>query len=177
MTPFCPFGLSEHNGSAWIARARLLAVPFAFLEVAVERGNYPPGYERWAWTTAGVFAVGAVAILFARQRLAGLVLDTLAVSAFVCIYSFEPNSPVRELFFLPVVEAALLFGARAGAAWPVTSVPALWFFERQTSDTLDVPYDVGHVLGPLGLQLSVGLVVGYLADRGRGGLSGPPRSA
>jgi hypothetical protein len=177
MTPFCPFGPFEHNGSAWIARARLVAVPFAFLEVAIEQGNYPPGYERWAWTTASVFAVGAAAILFTRQRFAGLVLDTLAVSAFVCIYSFEPNSPVRELFFLPVVEAGLLFGTRAGVAWAVTSVPALWFFERQTSDKLEVPYDVGHVLGPVGLQLAVGFAVGYLTDRRRSDPSGPPRRA
>jgi hypothetical protein len=165
--PFCPFSPFEHNHFAWVARARLLAVPFAFLEVAVERGNYPPGYERWAWTTASVFAVGAVAILFTRQRLAGLVLDTLVVSAFVCLYSFEPNSPVREVLFLPVVEAGLLYGARVGATWPVTSVPALWFFERQTSDALGVPYDPGHVLGPVGLKVLVGLVVGLATPRGR----------
>jgi hypothetical protein len=61
-------------------------VPFAFLEVAIEHGNYPSGYERWAWTTAAVFAVGASMFLFARGRLLPLVFDAVIVSAYVCIY-------------------------------------------------------------------------------------------
>jgi hypothetical protein len=151
-----------------MTRARLLAVPFAFLEIAVERGNYPAGYERWAWLTAAVFAVGAVVLFLRPAGRPGLLLDTLVVSAFVCIYSFEPSSPARELFFLPVAEAGLLFGARAGAGWAFSSGPALWFFERQASEKLGEPYDVGHVLGPVGLELLIGLVVGRLADRARG---------
>jgi hypothetical protein len=150
----------------WIARARLIAVPFAFLEVAIEHGNYPSGYERWAWMTTGVFAVAATGFYFAPVRAPALVVDTLVVSAYVCIYSFEPNSPVRELLFLPVVEAGLLFGARAGLLWPALSVPALWFFERQTSDRLGETYDVGHVFGPVGLQVLIGLVAGRLLARG-----------
>jgi hypothetical protein len=150
----------------WIARVRLVAVPFAFLEVAIEHGNYPSGYERWAWMTTGVFAVAATGFYWVPVRVLALVVDTLVVSAYVCIYSFEPNSPVRELLFLPVVEAGLLFGARAGLLWPALSVPALWFFERQTSDRLGETYDVGHVLGPVGLQVLIGLVAGRLSARG-----------
>jgi hypothetical protein len=172
LSPERPF---RHNSAAWIAWARLLAVPFALLEVAIEKGNYPPGYERWAWTTAGVFAAGAVGLFFVRRPLVGLVLDALVVSAFVCIYSFEPSSPVRELYFLVVIEGGLLLGARAAFLLPPASVPALWFFERQASDELGVPFDVGHVVGPVGLQLLVGLVVGQLAGRERGGPAGPPR--
>lgn len=149
----------------WIPRARLAAVPFAFAEVAIESGNYPPGYERWAWVTAAVFAAGAVVLILARSALAGLILDVLVVSAFVCIYSFEPSSPVRELFFLPVIEAALLLGMRGGLALPVTSAPALAFFESRTSDELGAPFDPGHVLGPIGLQVVVGVVVGWLVER------------
>jgi hypothetical protein len=150
---------------AWIPRVRLVVVPFVFVEVAIERGNYPAGYERWAWTTSAVFAVGALVFFFTRGRLVAAAFDTAIVSAFVCIYSFEPNSPVRELLFLPVLEAGVLLGARGGVLWPLLSVPPLWFFERQASDELGEPYDVGHVLGPVGLQVLVGLVVGALADR------------
>ena len=167
MRSFCPSGGFQHNAFGWIALGRLLAVPFALAEVAIERGNYPPGYERWAWTTASVFAVEAVVVFLWRQTLVGLVLDALVVSAFVCIYSFEPNSPVRELLFLPVLETGLLYGARVGAAWSVTSVPALWFFERQTSAALGLPYDIGHVLAPVALQVVVGLAVGLATPRGR----------
>jgi hypothetical protein len=149
----------------WIPHARLVVVPFAFAEVAIESGNYPPGYERWAWVTAAVFAVGAVVLLFARSAAVGVILDALVVSAFVCIYSFEPNSPVRELLFLPVIEAALCFGVRGGLVVPVSSAPALVLFESRTSDDLGVSFDPGHVLGPIGLQVLVGLVVGWLVER------------
>jgi hypothetical protein len=131
----------------------------------IESGNYPPGYERWAWATAVAFAAGAVVLFFARSALAGLILDVLVVSAFVCVYSFEPSSPVRELLFLPVIEGALCFGVRAGVLLPPTSAPALVFFESRTSDELGAPFDPGHVLGPIGLQVLVGLVVGLLAER------------
>jgi hypothetical protein len=165
MRAFSLAGASVHNSTVWIARARLAAVPFAVAEVLIERGNYPPGYERWAWTITAVLAVGAVAMLVVRIPLAGLLLDLLVVSSFVCVYSFEPSSPVRELFFLVTVEAGLLLGARAALLLPPLSVPALWFFELEASDRLSVPYDVGHVLGPMGLQLLVALVVGRLAAR------------
>ena len=149
----------------WIPHARLVVVPFAFAEVAIESGNYPPGYERWAWATAAVFAAGAVILFFARGALAGVILDALVVSAFICIYSFEPSSPVRELFFLPVIEAALCYGVRGGLVLPVTSAPALAFFESKASDALGAPFDPGHVLGPIGLQVLVGLVVGWLVEQ------------
>jgi hypothetical protein len=157
----------RHNHVAWIAWARVAALPFALAEVLIERGNYPPGYERWAWTTTAVLAAGAAAALVVRNAFPGLVLDLLVVSAYVCVYSFEPSSPVRELFFLVVIEGALLLGPRAALALPLGSVPALVFFEREASDRLGVPFDIGHVLGPVGLQLVVGLVVAVLRRRVR----------
>jgi hypothetical protein len=153
------------NLERWLPRARLIAVPFAFAEVAIESGNYPPGRERWAWTTAAVFALGAVVLLFVRHPLPGVLLDAIVVSAFVCIYSFEPSSPVRELLFLPVVEAGLLFGIRGGVLLPLASVPALVFFESKASDELEVAFDPGHVLTPIALLAVVGVVVGWLAQR------------
>ena len=72
---------------------------------------------------------------------------------------------MRELLFLPVIEAALCFGVRGGLLLPLASVPALAFFESEASDELGVGFDPGHVLGPIGLQVFVGLVVGLLATR------------
>ena len=170
------------DARAWIAPIRLVIGPFALLEVAIERGNYPPGHEKWAWATAGVFAAGAVALfLFERERrdgkaaaVAGLVLDTAAVSAFVVIYGFEPGSPVRQLLVLVVVEAALRYGLR-GAAWAITSAPALAVFEWRVSDRLELPYDPGHVVFPIGIQLLIGLLVGSLVSRRKGPPGGSMR--
>jgi hypothetical protein len=157
-------------GREWIAWIRLIAVPIVLLEVAIERGNYPAGYERWAWATACVFAAGAFLLFAARAAggaagFAAYAFDVAIVSAFVVIYSFEPSSPVRELLFLPVVEGALRWGRLGGALAPVASVPALALFEWKASDRLGVPYDPGHVIAPVGLQLLVGLIVGALRAR------------
>jgi hypothetical protein len=153
--------------SAWIAWARLAAVPFVFLEVAIESGNYPPGDETYAWTLASAFAAGALVLLRFPERAAlGLTFDWAAVSLWVALYSFEPGTPVRQLLLVPVVEAALRYGVRGGALMPLASLPALAFFEWRQAIRLDLhPFDPGHVVGPAGLALLVGLAVGALADR------------
>ena len=149
----------------WVHWIRLAAAQFALVEVAIERGNYPPGDERWAWALAATFAVGAAALAARPLPLLGLVLDLAAVSGFVVLYGFEPSSPVRELFFLTAAEAALLFRFPGAFLAPLAAVPALAIFEARAADRLDVPFDPGHVVGPAGLQLLVGLVVAGLAAR------------
>ena len=89
---------------AWIAWVRLAAVPFAVLEVAIERGNYPRDHETWAWTLTAIFAAGAAALFVAARRrgvrdtasgsrrapLAGaaaLVFDTTVVSGYTVLYA------------------------------------------------------------------------------------------
>jgi hypothetical protein len=159
----------------WIAWIRVAAAPFALLEVVIERGNYPSGHEAWAWSLGLVFSTGATALLAAhRRRVAeqllpglALVFDTAIVSGYVVLYGFEPNSPVRQLLILVVVEAALRYGRRGGL-WALASTPALALFEWRASDRLDVPYDPGHVVFPIGLQLLAGLIVGALAERTQG---------
>lgn len=155
---------------AWVALVRVVAVPFVFLEVAIERGNYPAGDERWAWTLAAVFAAGAALFLrFPSWRVPGLAFDWAVVSGWVALYSFESGTPVRQLLVLPVLEAALRFGVRGGVLFPLASLPALAFFEWRQAERLDLhPFDAGHIVGPAGIQLLVGLVVGALAGRVRG---------
>jgi hypothetical protein len=141
--------------------------------VAVERGNYPPGDERWAWILTAVLAVAAVAFLTVESRgghlrLAGLVFDIAVVSAYVVLYSFELGTPVRLLLVLPVIEAGLRFGVVGGLLAPIACVPALAVFEWRQATRLDLyPFDAGHVIGPTGLLVFVGLVVGALEGRGR----------
>ena len=153
--------------SAWIAWARLAAVPFVLLEVAIESGNYPPGDEAYAWALAAAFAAGALVLLPFREEAAeGLVFDWAIVSLWVALYAFEPGTPVRQLLLLPVVEAALRYGMRGGALMPLAALPALAFFEWRQAVRLDLhPFDAGHVVGPAGIGLLVGLVVGALVSR------------
>jgi hypothetical protein len=155
----------------WIPWIRLIAVPFAILEVLVERGNYPAGYERWAWLVTGVFVAGA-AVLFLSTRsglpwtaAAGLGFDLVLLSSYVAVYSFEVGTPVRQILFLAVVEAGILYGRLGGSVTAFATAPALAFFEAKQSDDLSVPFDPGHVLGPVGLSLLIGLVVGTLSER------------
>jgi len=164
-------------GIAWV---RLVAVPFALLEVAIEHGNYPPDDERWAWLVTAVLGAGAIGFLLAERcglqlRLPALGFDTAVVSAYVLVYSFELGTPVRELLVLPVIEAGLRYGARGGVLLPLACVPALVLFEWRQAVRLDLyPFDAGHVAGPFGLLVLVGLVVGALADRAT--RRRPPRS-
>ena len=46
----------------WIAWVRLGATAFVFLEVGVFSPDYPSGYEAYAWATAVVFSIGAIAL-------------------------------------------------------------------------------------------------------------------
>jgi hypothetical protein len=147
---------------SWVRWVRLAAAPIALVEVAIEHGNYPSGDEGWAWALAAAFALGAAGLAARPFRLPGLAFDVAAVSGFVVLYGFEPSSPVRELFFLTAVEAALLFRYAGALLAPLAAVPALALFEARAADRLDVPFDPGHVVGPAGLQLLVGLVVATL---------------
>jgi hypothetical protein len=152
---------------AWIAWGRAAAVPLVFLEVAVEHGNYPPGSEAFAWALASALAIGApVFLLLPRWRAAALVFDWTVVSCFVAVYSFEPGTPVRQLLFLPVVEAALRYGIWGGLLTSLASAPALAFFEWRQAVRLDLhPFDAGHIAGPVGIQLLVGLALGAVLKR------------
>ena len=107
----------------WIAWVRLAAVPFAIVEVGLLSTDYPSGYESWAWATTGLLAVAGVAFhllsrssVFVRAPrlfgLLGLVVDTVIVAAFVLLYQYEIGSPVNQLFFVLLVEAAVRYGIR-----------------------------------------------------------------
>ena len=138
----------ERRGTraAWIAWARVAAVPFAVLEVAVERGNYPTGDERLAWAITIVFAAGAVAALAGvestlasrrratprcRRRL-GLRRPLLVRSRDARAAAPRPSRP----------QSALLYGVRGGILLALASLPALAFFEWRQAERLDLhPFD------------------------------------
>jgi signal transduction histidine kinase len=163
----------------WIAWARLAAVPFAIVEVGLLSTDYPSGYETWAWAAtallavaAGVFYVLSGENAFARAPrrigLLGLALDTAIVAAFVLIYQYEVGSPVNELFFVLLVEAAVRFGIRGGLLMPLAIAPLLALAEWWRETKFDNPphgYQADHVVFPWGLLTLTGMIVGWLVDR------------
>ena len=161
----------------WIAWVRLFAVPFAAFEVAIVGDEHPPGYERLAWFTAAALTLGAVAFFWlarrdldrkARGRIGFLALafDTAIVYAFVSVYTFEPSTPAWGILYIPVIEGALRYGMKGGAIVPVVVLPLVFLAEWWRAEEFGPPpFDLDHVTLPFGLQVLVGLVVGWLVDR------------
>jgi signal transduction histidine kinase len=163
----------------WIAWVRLAAVPFAIVEVGILTDHYPRGYEPWAWAATGTLAVGAILFFLLSRRheferaprrigLLALVLDAAVITAFAAIYQFEPGSPVRQLFYVLLVESAVRYGLRGGALTPLALVPVLslveWWREAKF-DTVPHGFQVDHVVFSWGLLTLTGMIVGWLVDR------------
>ena len=161
----------------WIAWVRVLAVPFAAVEVAFLSHGFPSGYERWAWGLTAAFAAGAAVLLILsrlalsprRQRLLGLGalgFDILIVGAYTVVYyAWEPNTPIRQVLFLPVVEGAVRFGIAGGVIVPLILMPFLAYGEWLRADRYDRDFNLDAVTFPLGLEVLMGLIVGWLAMR------------
>jgi signal transduction histidine kinase len=155
---------------------RLLAVPFAVLEVGLLKDDYPPGYERWAWALTALFAVGSVVLLWLAYRVpkaswrrigfGALLLDTVVVYGYILVYTFEPGTPTRQLVFIPLIEAALRYGIAGTLAMSAVSAVLLAFTEWWREDHFPPQeFDVDRIILPVGVQLILGLVVGTLVER------------
>ena len=162
----------------WISLVRLIAVPWALIEVGLITNFTSERYETTAWVVTGVLAAGAIVFFWVGRRgvpsryqpgvcLAGLMFDTGVIWAYALVFSFESGSPtIRALLFFPVLEAALRYGMRGGLLLPVAQVPMLVAIEWWRSDHF-TPSDfrLQSVTVPFGLQLAVGAVVGWLVNR------------
>ena len=162
----------------WLALIRLIAVPFAAFQVAVAT-DYPHNYERWAWVTTGLFAAGTLLILWLSRRelrppaqvalrYSALAFDFAVVSAYVLLYSFDQGSPIRQVMFLPIVEAALRFGIPGAVGLALASTPVMAIFEWLRERRLEPrSYHVNYVTLQIGLEVLLALIVGWLVDRMR----------
>jgi signal transduction histidine kinase len=145
------------------------------LQVALSTG-YPSGYEFKAWTITLCFAIGAVIIFWLSRRdlpprrqvllaVVALGFDTAVVSAYLLVYNFEAGTPVRQVMYLVVVEAAVRFGILGPLVLTALTVPVLIEFERLRSDHADEPFHWDYVTFQVGSQIVVGLIVGWLVLR------------
>ena len=162
----------------WISIIRLIAVPWALIEVGVVTDFTSARYETAAWVVTATLAVGAILFFWIGRRgvpapyqpgvcFAGLLFDTGVIWAYALVFSFETGSPtIRALLFFPVLEAALRYGLRGGLLLPVAQIPMLVAIEWWRSDHF-APSDFRFqsVTVPFGLQLAVGAVVGWLVNR------------
>jgi signal transduction histidine kinase len=160
----------------WIGWIRVGGVFFAVFQIGVIGERAPPGHIEAAWATTGVLAVGAVVFWFLARRelsertfkrvgLFALAHDTAIVSSYVLIYAFEPGTPIRQLLFVPIVEAALRYGLRGGIALPVVVAPVYFFFELRAEEYTGRPFDVNNITFGVGVTLITGLIVGWLVNR------------
>ena len=161
----------------WISVVRLIAVPWALIEVAFLIDFASRRYEVAAWAVTGCLAAGAVAFFWAGRRgvpsgyrpavvFAGLVFDTALMWAYALVFTFETGQPtVRALLFFPVLEAALRYGLLGGLVLPVAQLPMLVAIEWWRSDHFDPSeFRLESVTVPFGLQLAVGAIVGWLVN-------------
>ncbi|HYX88563.1 MAG TPA: histidine kinase dimerization/phospho-acceptor domain-containing protein, partial [Gaiellaceae bacterium] len=160
----------------WIGWVRLAAVPFAIFQVALA-GGYPEGYETAAWLTTACFGAGAVVLLHMGRReleyreqvrvgLLAQVFDLAVVSAYVLVFSFQAESPVRQVMYLPLVEAALRYGIPGALVLAAASAPVVatfeWLRERRLTP---MSYHVDYVTLQVGLEALMGVTVGWLVHR------------
>jgi signal transduction histidine kinase len=161
----------------WIAWVRILGVPFAVVGVGVLSSGYPPGYERWAWIVTGVLGAGGIAFwILARrefparaQKLLGitaLAFDTAVIGGYVVVYyAWQPDSPVRQIMILPVVEAAVRYGIVGGIVLPFALAPLLAYGEVLRADRFNRDFSADAISLPLAVEVLTGLIVGWLASR------------
>jgi signal transduction histidine kinase len=162
----------------WISIIRLIAVPWALIEVGLLTDFASGGYETAAWVVTGCLAVGAIVFFLVARRgvspryqpgvcLAGLAFDTAVIWAYALVFTFESGAPtIRALLFFPVLEAALRYGLLGGLILPVVQVPMLVAIEWWRSDHFGPPgFRLDYVTVPFGLQLAVGAIVGWLVNK------------
>jgi signal transduction histidine kinase len=159
----------------WIASVRLGGVLFAVFQVALST-DYPRGYQRDAWIVTVLFAIGSVIVFVLSRRdmprprqltvaLTALAFDTAILSAYLLVYNFESGSPIRQVLYLAVTEAAVRFGIVGPLLLTVATLPVLVEFERLRADRFNESFRTDFVSFQAGSQVIVGLIVGWLVLR------------
>src|SRR5438876_382063 len=112
--------------------------------------------SRRDWPRRTQAALGACALAF----------DFAIVSAYILIYHFQQGSPIRQVIFVPLVEAALRYGIVGALALTVASAPVIAVFEwlRQRRFPPHT-YHWNYVTLQVGIEALIALIVGWLVVR------------
>ena len=159
----------------WMAWVRLLAVPFAVLEVGLLKDDYPPGYERWAWALTALLAVGSGVLLWLAYRVpekawrrigfGALVLDTVVVYGYVLVHVRAGDAdPAAGLHPADRGRAPLRDRRRLRDVRRL-GLPARIHRMVEGGRFPPQEFDVDRIVLPVGVQLILGLVVGSLVER------------
>ncbi len=155
----------------WIAIVRLIAIPFAVLQVVAVK-SYPPGYMAAAWTLTAVFAAGSIVLyLVVRNGVSrelpyvAMVFDFAVISGYTLLYSFESGTPTRQLLYLAIIVGAARFGLTGGVVVAFAAAPVSAWFEERRADYFNVEYRLQLVLFQVVAGLLMALLVGWLYSR------------
>jgi signal transduction histidine kinase len=153
----------------WVSIVRLLAVPFAVLQVSLSK-HYPSGYELVAWLLTAALALGAVALYVTVRdtrayRALAMIFDFGIVAAFTVLYGFELGTPTRQLLYLAIVVGAVRFGMRGGLGVALAALPVAALFEQQRAHWFHTGYRIEFVTFQVGAGLLMALLVGWVVSR------------
>ena len=97
--------------------------------------------------------------------LTALAFDTAVICGYLLVYNFEPGTPVRQVMYLVVVEAAVRFAILGPIVLTALTLPVLIEFEHLRANHAGEAYHVDYVTFQAGSQVIVGLIVGWLVLR------------
>ncbi len=155
----------------WVSAIRLFTIPAAVVAVGIAR--YPAGWAVWSWLTTALFGLGSLALFrLARSRfgesrpvLQSLVaqsFDTLIVTGYVLVFSFEPRLPVQQLLYIDLAAACVRFEIAGGLALAIASAPVVYGFEHIRDRKLGTTYSWKLVVLQTALETLLALIVGWL---------------
>lgn len=161
-----------HRRLRTLVRVRWLGVLFGLLQVATySTMPYPPGVEALGYVIGAGIGVANVALWLVLHRtvvpwaavaVTSIVIDALALSAYVWLYSFDPVSGLFALLVLPPIEAALLLGFGVGM-WTWVGVGLSYAGREWYAIRYDNPWETSSVTFRVGIVGLVALIVGLMA--------------
>ena len=91
--------------------------------------------------------------------------DTAVSAAYLLVYNFESGSPMRQVMYLAIVEAAVRFGIVGPLVLTALTIPVLIEFEHLRAANAGESFHADYVTFQIGSQVVVGLIVGWLVLR------------